>query len=154
MTPPNHNSFPVQGFVLALGLNALWINASEVARYFIFVMPMMRAALPGVDNVAPMNLGVFLAWGVWDTILLVFSTFVAVLWLTVFGRSVWTAFAAGAAIWAGVFCIFWLAMLNMNLSAMSIVGIALPMALIEMIVAALITRWALLRSTRRNIGAA
>ncbi len=149
MTPTKQYPFPMQGFALALGLNALWINASEVARYFILVMPMMRAKLPGVDNVAPMNVWIFLSWGAWDTVLLIFSTFVTVLWLTVFGDGIKTAIAAGAAIWAGVFCIFWLGMLNMNLATMNILVAALPWALIEMIAAALITRWALLTSNRQ-----
>lgn len=130
---------------VALGANAVWINASEVFRYFAFVMPMMREAFPGVDNVAPMNLGVFLVWGLWDTILLAFSTLVAGLWFAAFGYGVRQAVYAGIAIWAGVFGVLWLGLLNMNLASLAIVGIALPLALVEMVVAALITRWALLR---------
>jgi hypothetical protein len=136
--------FQVRPFLLALALNAIWINASEVFRYFVFVMPMMRAALPGVDNVAPMDVQVFLIWGAWDTILLVFATLVVTLWITVFGNGTKQAIAAGAIVWAGIFCIFWLAMLNMNLATPAIAATALSLAFIEMIVAALITRWALL----------
>ena len=49
---------------MALIVNFIWINASEVFRYFAFVMPMMREAFPMVPNVAPMNLPVFMIWGV------------------------------------------------------------------------------------------
>lgn len=138
--------FPVRAFLVALGLNAIWINASEVFRYFVFVMPMMRAALPNVGNVAPMNVPVFLVWGLWDTILLVFSTLVTTLWLIVFGSGFRQAVLAGIALWAGIFGIFWIAMLNMNLAPPAIAALALPLALVEMIVAALITRWALAKA--------
>jgi hypothetical protein len=47
---------------LALLINFLWINTSEVFRYFAFVMPMMRDAFPNVPDVAPMNVPVFLIW--------------------------------------------------------------------------------------------
>ncbi len=131
--------------MFALVINAVWINASEIFRYFVFVMPMMRAEFPGIVDIAPMNVAVFLAWGIWDIILLFFATSVSALWLTLRGHSVKEAILAGASIWAGVFGIFWLAMLNMNLATLKIVAVALPLALLEMIVAALITRWALMR---------
>lgn len=40
--------FAWRALLLILLVNAPWINASEVFRYFVFVMPMMRAALPQV----------------------------------------------------------------------------------------------------------
>lgn len=154
MMPTKHHAFPVRGFILALGVNAIWINASEVFRYFVFVMPMMREALPGVENVAPMNVPIFLVWGVWDTVLLVFSTLMTTLWLAVFGSHVRQAIAAGAAIWGGVFCIFWIAMLNMNIATPAVAGVASLFALIEMVVAALITRWALRKSSGDGLATA
>lgn len=154
MMPTKNQAFPGRGFILALGVNAVWINASEVFRYFVFVMPMMREALPGVENVAPMNVPIFLVWGIWDTVLLVFSTLMTTLWLAVFGSHVRQAIAAGAAIWGGVFCIFWIAMLNMNIATPAVAGIALLFALIEMVVAALITRWALRKSSDDGLATA
>ena len=35
-----------RAFWLTLLCNGVWINASEVFRYFAFVMPMMRDAFP------------------------------------------------------------------------------------------------------------
>lgn len=130
---------------IAIGLNLIWINLSEVFRYFVFVMPMMREALPMVPGVAPMNLPVFLVWGVWDTILVLATSFLSWLVLEKFGAQISIALAAGTVIWATVFVIFWLGLFNMNLAPISVIGIALTLAWIEMVIAALVVRWSMLR---------
>ncbi len=134
-----------RAFILALMLNAVWINASEVFRYFVFVMPMMRDALPGVPDVAPMSVTVFLSWALWDTILLVSATAICWLILTRAGNRIGTAILAGTAVWATVFVILWLGLWNLNLATPGVIAVALPLAWIEMVVAALIVRWALKR---------
>jgi hypothetical protein len=131
------------GLGMALLLNMLWINASEVFRYFVFIMPMMRAALPDIPDVAPMDLPTFLIWGIWDTILIFAITGFS--WL-VFARAGATranAVYAGTAAWLGIFVILWVGLFNMNLATPAIVLTALPLAWFEMIVAALIVRWCL-----------
>ena len=120
---------------------AVWINASEVFRYFVFVMPMMREALSDVANVAPMNLPVFLIWGVWDTILLLAVAGFVWLFLERFGEGFVQAVIAGSLIWIAIFGILWLGLYNMNLATPEILAIALPLAWLEMVVAALIVRW-------------
>ena len=126
-------------------MNLVWINASEVFRYFAFVMPMMREALPGVVDVAPMNLPVFLIWGLWDTVLVVVTTTIIWLGLTLKGSSIGMTIAAGSFVWLTVFVILWLGLFNMNLATPEILGVALPLAWVEMVVAAFITRWNLIR---------
>jgi hypothetical protein len=59
--------------MLTCAIVSVWINASEIFRYFTLVMPMTRETLATVPNVAPMNLPVFLVWGLWDTLLVVMS---------------------------------------------------------------------------------
>jgi hypothetical protein len=140
---------PVAGLGLAVVLNLIWVNLSEVARYFLFVMPMMRAALPEVDGVAPMNLPVFLIWGVWDTIVIAAITGVSWLVFAQFGRTVQVAIAAGTATWLAIFVVLWLGMFNMNLATAAIVLTALPLAWIELVIAALIVRWCLQRASLR-----
>jgi hypothetical protein len=135
-----------QAFLLASVLNTVWINLSEVFRYFAFVMPMMRDSLPQLPKVAPMNLPVFLIWGVWDTILVTVATGGAWLMLERFGNSFRMAILAGTAIWLGVFVILWLGLWNMNLATLPVLAVALPLALLEMIVAALIVRWAMAKA--------
>ena len=122
----------------ALAANFIWINLSEVFRYFVFVMPMIRESLPQVAGVAPMNLPVFLVWGLWDTILVIAATLIPWLVLERFGPSIRNAVVAGLGVWTTVFVIFWLAQFNMNLATPAILAVALPLALLEMIVAALI----------------
>lgn len=139
------NPFPRQAFISALLFNAVWINASEVFRYFAFIMGMMREALPELPGAAPMNITIFALWGIWDTLLVIAATLFSYLWFERFGYGVKQAVQAGFAIWAAIFVILWLGLHNMALATPAIMAVALPLALLEMIVAALITRWRLSR---------
>ncbi|MEM9128608.1 MAG: hypothetical protein AAGA97_02670 [Pseudomonadota bacterium] len=91
---------------LALGLNVIWINASEVFRYFAFVMPMMRDAFPELPGIAPMNLTVFAIWGIWDSILVCSATFIPWFWMQQSGISKASALLAGSFVWMTVFVIY------------------------------------------------
>lgn len=126
---------------LALIVNFIWINASEVFRYFAFVMPMMREAFPMVPNVAPMNLPVFMIWGVWDTILVLTATLLPWMTMKVFGASALRAVLYGTGVWMSVFMILWLGLYNMNMATVGVLAVALPMAWVETVVAALIVWW-------------
>ncbi|MEP6018775.1 MAG: hypothetical protein ABJ251_09875 [Paracoccaceae bacterium] len=128
-------------FTMALIVNFIWINASEVFRYFAFVMPMMREAFPMVPNVAPMNLPVFMIWGVWDTILVLTATLLPWMAMKVFGASALRAVLCGTGVWMAIFVILWLGLYNMNMATVGVLAIALPMAWVEMVVAALIVWW-------------
>jgi hypothetical protein len=133
------------GFGTALALNFLWINASEVARYFLLVMPMMRSAFPGVPDVAPMDVPTFLIWGIWDGIIILAATSIAALIYLRMGTSLGAAMLAGTAAWLCIFVTLWLGLYNMNLATIAILAAALPLAWLEMMFAAFITRWAMLR---------
>jgi hypothetical protein len=137
--------------LIAFLLNMLWMNASEVFRYFAFVMPMMRRTLGVVPDVAPMNIPVFLIWGLWDTILIVIATGFSWLVLERFGASVRTAVVAGTSVWAAVFVLFWVGLWNMNLATPAVMAVALPLAWCELVVAALIARWAMRRKSAQAI---
>ena len=135
-----------RAFGVALIANVVWINLSEVFRYFVFIMPMMRNSLPEIPDVAPMNLQVFLIWGVWDTVLVLATTGFAWLMLERFGTSAAVTIGTGTAIWAAIFLILWLGMWNMNLASLPIIAVALPLAWVEMVVATAIVRWAMQRA--------
>lgn len=128
-------------FTIALVANFLWINASEVFRYFVFVMPMMRETFPTVPDVAPMNLSVFLIWGVWDTILVVAATLLPWMAMQTFGASFARAILYGTGVWMTIFVILWLGLYNMNLATPSVLSVALPLAWLEMCVASLVVWW-------------
>lgn len=131
---------------LALLLNFVWINLSEVFRYFVFVRPMMQEALPTLPDVAPMSVPIFLIWGVWDTILVISVTLIAVLALDRLGAAPKTIFKVATGIWASIFVILWLGLYNMNLATPMILLAALPLAWLEMFVAVHLVAYAMRRS--------
>lgn len=131
-----------RGFWLALLSNFVFMNLSEVFRYFVFVMPMMREAFPQVANIAPMNLLVFASWGIWDTVLIAATTGIIWLFMDRFGNSVKNAILSGTLVWATVFVLLWLGLYNMNLATLAIVAIALPFAWLELVIAGFIILWA------------
>ncbi len=140
------NARRLSPFVTALLINFLWINASEVFRYFAFVMPMMRDAFPMLPDVAPMNVPVFLIWGLWDTILVVTATLLPWIAMKVFGASTARAIGYGTAVWMAVFVILWLGLYNMNLATLDVLALALPLAWLEMVVASVIVWWVTARN--------
>ena len=140
------NARRLSPFVTALLINFLWINASEVFRYFAFVMPMMRDAFPMLPDVAPMNVPVFLIWGLWDTILVVTATLLPWIAMKVFGASISRAVGYGTAVWMAVFVILWLGLYNMNLATLDLLAVTLPLAWLEMVVASVIVWWVTARN--------
>ncbi len=130
-------------------LNFLWINVSEIFRYFGFVMPMMREAIPERSGVAPMSWGIFMMWGIWDLILICIVTGSAWLLLAAKGVTWRNAVIAGVGLWLGIFVILWFGLFNMNLADWRVLAVALPLSLLEMVIAALIVFWVM----RKNPGA-
>lgn len=145
-------SWPTRWFWTAFLINTVWINASEVWRYFVYVMPMMRTHLSTVPDVAPMNLGVFAMWGVWDTILIAAATGYFWMFFRQFGSGLLSVLVSATTFWGAVFVIFWLAMFNMNLASPSIALTALPFAWLELAIAAAIVRYCFARSDRVAVG--
>lgn len=139
-------------FVLTLLVAFVWLNASEVFRYFAIVMPMMRDAMATVPGVAPMNVTVFLIWGLWDTLLFVVVGVIAWLYHEKCGGGLRNTIIAGTLLWLAIFCIFWLAAYNMNLTVARVPMIALPLAWIEMVVTVAILEraWPHLRSMQKT----
>jgi hypothetical protein len=132
---------PPKALLMAFLVNTVWVNLSEIFRYFVFVRPMMQEALKALPDVAPMNLPVFLSWGVWDTIVVCAITGFSWLYFQHFGHRTRRAIEAGTLVWAAVFLVLWLGLYNMNLATVPILAIALPLAWLEMTVAALIVSW-------------
>lgn len=143
-------AFCFKQFCLAVLIVSIWVNASEVFRYFVIVMPETRSFLAMVPNIAPMNWPVFLAWGVWDSILT--ACIVFMFWLTaqVFGNNWRSVITAGVISWAFFFVLFWGGMVNMSLAEPKLALIALPLALLETLVACAITAWLYGRWDKKN----
>jgi hypothetical protein len=117
-------------------ITTAWINLSEVLRYFLVVRPAMQKDLAMVPNVVPMDTGIFLIWGIWDTILTCMLMWFVWLCSRQFQSSLTTVVLAGVSMWISFFLLFWLGMVNMNLASISLAAIALPWALAEMLIAA------------------
>lgn len=134
MTKP----FDAKKFIIVVMLVSIWVNASEVFRYLIIVMPETRQFLSMVPDVAPMDWGVFMIWGVWDTLLTASIVFMFWLVAQTFGNNNRSVLIAGFASWVFFFVLFWGGMYNMSLTPPSLALIALPLALLETVVASFI----------------
>ncbi|MEO1395384.1 MAG: hypothetical protein AAFV90_20980 [Cyanobacteria bacterium J06634_5] len=126
-------------FVVVVVLTSIWINVSEVFRYFVIVRPETQATLGAIPNVADMNWGIFAIWGVWDTILTVFVVVIAWLWLRVTPTDSQRkrAIASGSIAWL-LFLLFWVAQANMGLARWAFVPIPLALSWVEMVVGSFI----------------
>ena len=139
-----------QTFVLVTLITSLWINVSEVFRYFVIVRPEVQTTLAAIPNVADMNWGIFAIWGAWDTLLTAFVVALAWLWQQTYPkeRIITQAIAAGSIAWI-LFVLFWVAMANMGLSRWAFVPIPLVLSWIEMTVGTYIALWLICRVQQR-----
>lgn len=127
--------FKLREFAWIVLMTSTWINASEVFRYFMFVMPMTKNYWQDTSHaVAEMNLVIFSIWGLWDTLLTAILVFVVWLYGQVFGRSIRSILTSASLVWVAIFVIFWVASANMGLSNWQILWVALPLSWIEMVV--------------------
>ena len=134
------------GLGMALALNFVWINLSEIVRYLWIVIPELQSTAGAqAGAMRPTNIVV---WGLWDTVLIVFATLFYALWLSHFGRNATQTLLAAVLLWAGVFGLLWIGVVNMGLAAWSLAVAALPLALMEQIVAAFLVLLALNRARR------
>ena len=124
--------FPLKSFIRITLLTSIWINASEVFRYFVFVRPNVQAYFPEREDIANIDLGIFAIWGLWDTLLTAVLVFSYWLYSQAFGANLKAVVASGTWVWLAIFVIFWVATANMGLSNWNLLGITLPLSWIEM----------------------
>ncbi|MEM9509542.1 MAG: hypothetical protein AAGA16_17970 [Cyanobacteria bacterium P01_E01_bin.35] len=134
-----NSEFNFREFLIVTLIVSIWVNASEVFRYFAIVMPATRKFLVSVPDVAPMNWGVFSLWSLWDTILTIMIVFMYWLVAQSFGNNFKSILIASTASWTFLFVLFWVAMFNMALSSSTLALIALSLAWIEVFVASFIS---------------
>lgn len=130
--------FNIRKFALAVLVVSLWVHVSEVFRYFVIVMPEMRESLSMVPGVAPMDFGIFMVWGVWDTLLTAMIVFMYWLVIKAFGTGLRSVLIAGVASWLFFFVLFWVGMVNMGLATINLAAPALVLALFETLLASYI----------------
>lgn len=147
-TAANRTDGVPNSFWLALGLNFVWINLSEVVRYFGLIKPMLHDTFPGQSHIAAVTPGIFVSWMVWDMILILAATGFYWIYLHYFAMTVRSAVASATAFTITVFGLIWLGVVNMGLAPANFILVALPLAWLEQLIAALIVFWTIKRSQR------
>lgn len=137
-------------FITAFWLNFVWINLSEVARYFLVVRPILHEAFPGHAEIAPMNWSIFALWGIWDLILIAAATGFYWLWLEKLGDDLRQIALASGGFTVTIFGLLWLGVANMGLAPYSMIVAALPLAWIEQAIAC----WIVVYARRRTYSSA
>lgn len=128
--------------VVALAVN-LYVQLSELVRYLAVVQPLIQDELSMIDGVARIDAVIFPIWGLWGTLLS--GLLVWLYWMTAqsLGPSLRTAVISGGVCWLAGFVILWVGVANMQLTSWTIPAVALPLALVEMVTAAMLARWLL-----------
>ena len=127
-----------KAFFAAIGLNFIWINASEIWRYLYVIKPLLLEAFPDNPSIAPFDLATFAIWSAWDLILVIAATGFYWIYLAFFGPSVRQAIVAGSYFTITLFGLIWVGIFNMGLAPAHFIWVALPLAWIEQVIAALI----------------
>lgn len=127
-----------RAFFLALGINFIWVNVSEVWRYLFVIKPLLHETFPDDPDIAPFDLGTFAIWSIWDSILIVAATGFFWIYLKSAGATFGQAIAAASFFTVTVFGLLWLGAYNMGLVPASFIWVALPLAWLEQVVAAVI----------------
>ena len=132
-------------FLIALAINFLWINASEICRYFFWVKPMLMEAFPDRATEAVITPGILVAWLIWDAILILAATGYYWMYLQRFPNTAFRAVLSATTFIFVAFGILSLGVVNMGLATLSVMLTALPLAWLEQLVAALLTGWVIRR---------
>jgi hypothetical protein len=104
--PETTTDFNIKHFVLTTLIVSIWVNISEVFRYFVIVKPMMQEYLAMLPGAIPMNWIVFAIWGIWDTILTTLVVFIYWLVAQRFGNNLMSTIISATTSWALFFCCF------------------------------------------------
>lgn len=130
------DEFRLKQFLIITVLTSIWINISEVFRYFVLVMPKLKSFFYNKMGIAEMDLGIFSIWGLWDMLLTSVLVFIFWLYAKSFGNNTNSVLISATLVWSAVFVIFWVATANMGLSNWNILLITLPLSWLEMFVGA------------------
>lgn len=138
--------FPWRAFLLISLAASMWIHASENFRYLLFMRPMLMDSLSMVPGVAPMNLPVFISWGIWDTMLAAMTVLTYWFYAQVYGHGLRSAVIAGTLSWLSSFVFFWHAFVNLGLATVADLFVEPPLSWIELVVASMIASYCFSRS--------
>ena len=129
------SEFKLKPFIIIVLITSIWVNASEVFRYFLFVMSRVKTCWNNLETVADMNWIIFGIWGIWDTLLTAMTVFLFWLYAQRFGNNIRSVISSAVLAWIFFFVLYWVGAANMGYSDWSILWITLPLSLIELIIA-------------------
>ena len=127
--------FNLKQFAIISLITGIWINISEIWRYFVIVRPKIKAYWNNLDGIVEMDVLIFSIWGIWMIILAGTTVFFFWLYAEKFGNSIKSVFGAGTLIWMLFFVLFWIGTANMGFSNWGILLITLPLSWFELIIA-------------------
>lgn len=128
----------IKNFLIITLLTSIWVNISEVARYFIYVKGKMDSFLHMVPNIGLIwDVEVLIIYAVWDTLITAYFVFIFCLCMKVFGNNMKAIFVSALTSWM-FFVLFWLILIGMQLGEWSTMITILPFTLLETIVASYI----------------
>lgn len=131
--------FVLKEFVLISLITSIWVNVSELVRYFGYVRPKMQEFFSYIPEMGKIwDIQILAVWGFWDTLLTCLYVFLFWLCAKVFGNNLKSIVISGVMSWAFIFVLYWVATANMLLAAWSNLLVVLPMALFETLVASFI----------------
>lgn len=134
-----NKKFILKDFIVITLITSLWVNTSELVRYFGYVRPKMQEYFSNIPQMGTIwDVQILAVWGFWDTLLTVLYVFLFWLCAQVFGNNGKAIVISGVMSWAFFFVLYWLATANMFLANWSNLLVVLPMALVETLVASYI----------------
>lgn len=134
-----NKKFVVKDFIVITLITSLWVNVSELVRYFGYVRPQMQEYFPFIPEMGKIwDVQILAVWTFWDVLITVLYVFLFWLCAQVYGNNRKAIIISGVMSWAFVFVLYWLATANMFLAEWSTLLVVLPLALVETIVASYI----------------
>lgn len=131
-----HNKeFSVKRFSIIVLITSVWVHLSEVFRYFVLVMPRVKAYWGHTAGIAEMNWTIFGIWGMWDTMLTAMTVYLFWLNSKLFGNNFRSVAVSAILSWMFFFVLYWVGVANMGYSDWAILSITLPLSLLELLVA-------------------
>lgn len=132
-------NFVLKEFVLISLITSIWVNISELVRYFGYVRPKMQEFFSYIPEMGKIwDIQILAVWGFWDTLLTCLYVFLFWLCAQVFGNNLKSIVISGVMSWAFIFVLYWVATANMLLAEWSNLLVVLPLALLETLVASFI----------------
>lgn len=140
MDSSTHVSLNSRKFWTSFLYNMIWVNISGLPRYFLVVTPLLLAAFPDTDGIAPVSLSILASWGIWTFIFVYASTATYWMYFDRNGASIQNLLVISFMFTLVTIGLVWLAIANMGLAPLHLLFYAFPLGLVEQIISAWLVR--------------